>query len=223
MPLDHFGNDQMSFVEAPSRVWLTQAFFLNLQSLLKKFLAQAISVWRLWSNSLVRLWCVWLAHLADPTALEASESSLSHQGFDWAVGLCSDAVWAMVFWMASESVSAYVSSWSFEGDLLERRGVSVCSALVSSSSSVLDHSSGSTFFVLNLMGKKSGMSLRPWSMVKVMVLWSESKERLGSTAQYLKVSWLTASGLVKDRSMTEGRSPVCLARWVISPLLLRRE
>ena len=45
-----------------------------------------------------------------------------------------------------------------------------------------------------------------------MALWSESRERLESMAQNLKVSRRIASGLAKDKSMTEGLSPACLAR-----------
>ena len=149
--------------------------------------------------------------------------SLSHQGLACIECLRVGAVLASVFCIVSESVSAYVSSCSFEGSSTLRRGLSMFSILVSSSSKVLSHSSGSIAFVLYLMGKRSGISLRPWSKVKVMALWSESKERLGSMAHCLKVSCATASGLAKERSMTEGRSPACLAKWVISPLWLRRE
>ena len=44
----------------------------------------------------------------------------------------------------------------------------------------------------------------------------------GSVAQSLKVSLVMASGLAKDRSITEGLSPGWRARWVISPRLFRR-
>ena len=73
------------------------------------------------------------------------------------------------------------------------------------------------------MGKKSGISFRPWSSVKEIALWSESSEKLGSMAQCLKVSWAIASLLAKERSITDGLSPAWRARWVISPLLFSRE
>ena len=57
-------------------------------------------------------------------------------------------------------------------------------------------------------------------MVNLMALWSESRDKLGSIAQCLKVSCQIASVLAKDRSMTEGRLPSCLARCVISPFWL---
>ena len=44
----------------------------------------------------------------------------------------------------------------------------------------------------------------------------------GLVAHSLKVSLVMASGLVKDRSITEGLSPGWQARWVISPHLFRR-
>ena len=96
-------------------------------------------------------------------------------------------------------------------------------ALLSSSSKIFSHSSGSIIFVLYLIGRKSGISLRPWSRVKVIALWSESKEKLGSTAHCLNVSRATASALANERSMTEGRSPACRAKCVISPLWLSSE
>ena len=80
-------------------------------------------------------------------------------------------------------------------------------ALLSSSTKNFSHSSGSIILVLYLMGKKSGISLRPWSRVKVIALWSESNEKLESIAQCLKVSRATASALANERSITEGRSP----------------
>ena len=40
--------------------------------------------------------------------------------------------------------------------------------------------------------------------------------------QYLNVLRLMAVSLVNDRSMTDGHSPMCWVRWVISPFLLSR-
>ena len=103
------------------------------------------------------------------------------------------------------------------------RGVRTCSDFASSRLKRLDHSLGTTFLMLYLIGKRSGISCRPWSIIKVIALWSESRDRSGLTAHCLNVSSLVASGFAKDKSITDGLSPACLAKCVISPLLLRRE
>lgn len=70
-----------------------------------------------------------------------------------------------------------------------------------------DQSPGSTLLVLNLVPRRFSISCLPWLMVNLIALWSESCDIEGSIAQSLNVSRLMALSLVKDRSITEGRSP----------------
>ena len=53
----------------------------------------------------------------------ATVRSLSHHGLELGEGLLSGAAPARAFWMTSDRVSAYRSSWSFDGVSLLSRGV----------------------------------------------------------------------------------------------------
>ena len=158
MPCAHLGKAHMSLAVAFSRVWLSQDLFLNLHSRLKKFLLRMRLVWSVRSYSPVRFWWVWRAALDIDISLVALESSLSHQGFAFDEGLLRGAASASAFWIVSERVVAYWSSWLLEGDSLVSSGASMWSAFISSCSKSLPHSSGSTFWMLNLGGSRFGIS-----------------------------------------------------------------
>ena len=100
----------------------------------------------------------------------------------------------------------------------ENRGL----VLVSSRSNWSDHLAGSILLMMYFKPSILLISCLPRSMVYLIALWSESCAIDGSTAQSLNVLSLMAASLVNERLITDGRSLLCQARCVISPLLLRR-
>ena len=94
--------------------------------------------------------------------------------------------------------------------------------MVSSRSNWSDHSAGSILLMMYFKPSMLSISCLLWSMVYLIALWSESCAIDGSTAQSLNVLSLLAASLANERSITDGHLPLCRARWVISPLLLRR-
>ena len=100
----------------------------------------------------------------------------------------------------------------------ESRGL----VLVSSRSNWSDHLAGSILLMMYFMPSILSISCLLWLMVYLIALWSGLCVIDGSTAQSLNVLSLLAASLANERSMTDGCSLLCQARWVISPLLLRR-
>ena len=96
----------------------------------------------------------------------------------------------------------------------ESRGL----VLVISRSNWSDHLAGSILLMMYFKPSMLSISCLPWLMVYLIVLWSESCVIDGSTAQSLNVLSLMAASLANERSITDGRSSLCWARWVISPL-----
>ena len=155
--------------------------------------------------------------------MTTSFRSWSHHGLEFGDLQFGCDVFAIAAWKMFDSVSVYVSSCSWLG-YGEFRKASRGSLWASSSSSfTFIQSSALTFLRLNLMSRGFSISCDSWSMVNFIALWLESRARWVSMAQSLKVSLSVASWLVNDRSITDSLSPSRQARWVISPLGLRRE
>jgi hypothetical protein len=157
-------------VAAFSRIFVIQAFFLNLHKRLKKFLLRRTSVCKRGLNSPTRAWYEWWAFLALVTLVVASLNSLSHHGLALDDGRLSSAERARAFFRASESVSAYSSNCSVVGYLQLCSAVSFASDFCSSWEKNLAHSAGSILFVQYLIPSVFSISLRPWSTLNLMAL-----------------------------------------------------
>ena len=160
--------------------------------------------------------------LASATLFAALLRSWSHQGLALEEGRLSFAERAIASCIALDKVSVYSSSWAIDGSALLWREVRRGSVLFNSWLKCRDHSEGSTLLMLYLMPSILSISCLLLSMVNLIALWSESWASEGSMDQSLNVLRLMAVMLANDRSMTNGHSPLCRARWVIAPFLLSR-